>query len=341
MVSLLGVLLRIGIGVGLLGYLTLSGAIDWAALVNLGRSWPLTLLALAILALDVGLTGYRLCILLRPRGLHLSITGSTRLTLIGQFFNSCLPGAAGGDLVRIYYAIGGDLTRKTEVATIMLLDRAVAMFALLVFPVIVLPWFPHVFQSMDVIPELIGGGAILAGGLLCFVIVAFSDQVRNSTRLARLSNRLPLRDHIGRMWSTIHAYRENKKTLLAVVGVSLVVHTLAIGTMLILASLMNPSGLVWEIALLIPLGMLANALPLSPGGIGVGEAAFESLFRLAGLTGGAEILLGWRVLTFLIGLVGLGFYLQGRKAIISDQPLKSRLTEEGAETAGSAIGRLS
>ena len=70
--------------------------------------------------------------------------------------------------MRIYYAIGGDLSRKTEVATIMLLDRAVAMFALLVFPVIVLPWFPRVFQSMNVIPELIGGGAIIAARAIRF-----------------------------------------------------------------------------------------------------------------------------------------------------------------------------
>ena len=32
-----------------------------------------------------------------------------------------------------------------------------------------------------------------------------------------------------------------------------------------------------------------------------------------GLTGGAEALLGWRLLTILTGLVGLVFYLQGRK----------------------------
>ena len=142
------------------------------------------------------------------------------------------------------------------------------------------------------------------------------------------------------MWSTIHAYRDNKKTLLAVVGVSLIVHTLAIGTMLILAMSMNPSGPVGEMILLIPLGMLANALPLSPGGIGVGEAAFEALFRLAGLTGGAEVLLGWRVLTFLVGLIGLGFYLQGRKPLISEQSFKFQLTEKGVETAASRITDL-
>jgi len=40
-------------------------------------------------------------------------------------------------------------------------------------------------------------------------------------------------------------------------------------------------------------GMLANALPVTPGGLGVGEAAFDRLFNLAGFTGGASMLLGW------------------------------------------------
>ena len=69
-------------------------------------------------------------------------------------------------------------------------------------------------------------------------------------------------------------------------------------------------------AVLIPLGHLANTLPITPGGLGVGEAAFNKLFALAGLEGGAETLLGWRLLTLLLGLVGLVFYLQGRKRFV-------------------------
>ena len=37
---------------------------------------------------------------------------------------------------------------------------------------------------------------------------------------------------------------------------------------------------------------------------------------LAGLTGGAEALLGWRVLTILMSLLGLVYYLQGRKRFV-------------------------
>jgi uncharacterized membrane protein YbhN (UPF0104 family) len=69
-------------------------------------------------------------------------------------------------------------------------------------------------------------------------------------------------------------------------------------------------------AVLIPLGHLANTVPLTPGGLGVGEAAFNKLFSMAGLTGGAEGLLGWRLLTVMLGLMGLVFYLQGRRKVV-------------------------
>ena len=70
---------------------------------------------------------------------------------------------------------------------------------------------------------------------------------------------------------------------------------------------------------LIPLGFLVNALPLTPGGLGVGEVAFDKLFALAGLAGGVEALLAWRVLTTVIDISGLVFYLQERQTYIDYQ----------------------
>jgi uncharacterized membrane protein YbhN (UPF0104 family) len=72
-----------------------------------------------------------------------------------------------------------------------------------------------------------------------------------------------------------------------------------------------PSGNL-AAALLTPFGMLANSLPLTPGGLGVGEAAFESLYLLAGMAGGAEAILSWRVLTTLIDAIGGALLIAGR-----------------------------
>jgi hypothetical protein len=78
------------------------------------------------------------------------------------------------------------------------------------------------------------------------------------------------------------------------------------------------------------LGMLANALPVTPGGIGVGEAAFEQLFALAGgVAGGAMLILSWRIGMLPICLLGLIFYAFG---IRSEGGLE-RVKDTGADGA--------
>ena len=308
--------LRTGIGFGLLIYLGISGAINWSALFGMAAAWPVTVAAFLILLVDVWVTSLRLCVLFAPRGLHLSTFASVRLMLIGVFFNACLPGSTGGDLVKIYYATEGNRGRRTEVATIILLDRATGMFALMIWPLLAALFFPRLVASLPVLRALLLGAGAIAAAMLVGWSVATSPRVRENALLARALQRLPLGSYVQRVFDTVYAFRDNGASVLAAVGLSLLAHTLSVGVTLLAARATNPGGVAWEMALLIPLGHLANTLPLTPGGLGVGEAAFNSLFAMAGLTGGAEALLGWRILTILIGLIGLGYYLQGRKKFI-------------------------
>ena len=55
---------------------------------------------------------------------------------------------------------------------------------------------------------------------------------------------------------------------------------------------------------LMPVGLITVAIPLAPGGIGIGHAAFESLYQLAGFSGGADIF-------NLFIIVQLGVFLLG------------------------------
>jgi glycosyltransferase 2 family protein len=309
---------RTAIAIGLLVYLGVSGVISWSALHGLATSWGLTLAALVVLAVDVCVIAWRLCVLFKPRALYLSLFSSLRLTLMGIFFNVCLPGSTGGDVIKIYYATRDNHGRRTEVATIMLLDRAIGMFALMIWPLLVAPLFPQLLRSLPILRFLLWAAAAVSCVMFVGMLVGSMERVRHSRFVAWTFRKLPLGSYAERVFDTIHAYRHNLTTLLAAVGLSLLAHTMTIGGTLLAAQAMNPSGFVWQMSLLIPLGFLANSLPLTPGGLGVGEAAFDRLFSMAGLTGGAEALLGWRILMVIMGLPGLFFYLQGRKRLIHD-----------------------
>jgi uncharacterized membrane protein YbhN (UPF0104 family) len=70
------------------------------------------------------------------------------------------------------------------------------------------------------------------------------------------------------------------------------------------------------LALVAPIGHLVNSLPLTPGGIGVGETAFNALFKLTGMSGGAEALLCVRLCNIFVGLLGLLVYILGIHRVV-------------------------
>jgi uncharacterized membrane protein YbhN (UPF0104 family) len=80
-----------------------------------------------------------------------------------------------------------------------------------------------------------------------------------------------------------------------------------------------PSGWTPRMCLVIPIGHIVNSLPLTPGGLGVGETAFNALFNITGLRGGAEALLCSRIWMGLVGLIGFAFYLRGIRRKVFDE----------------------
>ena len=306
-------IMRIAVAIALLLYLGMSGAINWSMLKGVVHAWPITLMALWVLLVATAVSAWRLCVLLKPHGFHLTVASSLRLTLMGIFFNACLPGGTGGDVVKIYYAAEGNRGRRTEVATVLLLDRAVGMFAMLLWPLLAAPLFPRMIASSSLIQGLLWlAGAFWVVMLAC-MLLSLSSRVRRSRLVCWIFRTLPFGRYAEQVFNTVHFYRHNTGALLASVGISLLALTINVGVMLLIAQAIVPTGFALKMSLLLPLGLLANALPVTPGGLGVGEASLDKLFSFAGLTGGAEIMLGWRMLSMLTGMIGLVFYLQGRK----------------------------
>lgn len=313
--------LRMAFGVGLLIYLGASGIIDWRALAGLGRAWPLSLVALGLVALaGIVLIAWRLCLLMHPHGLQLSLAASIRLNLIGLFFNTCLPGSTGGDVVKIYYAMEGNRGRRLEIATIMMLDRLVGLLGILGFTLLLVPFFQPMLAALPVMRALCWA----AGGVLVVVLIGMwcctSDQAIWRRVVTWMVQTLPGGAYIERIINTLRVYRAHTGRYCQAIGVAMAVHLcMALGTLLVIQAT-HPVGADSRMMLLIPMGFVANSLPVTPGGLGVGEAAFDQLFQMAGFTGGAVAILGWRVLMIIIGLPGIVFYLlDKRQAVVPEQ----------------------
>jgi glycosyltransferase 2 family protein len=304
-------LVRLAVGIGLLTYLAQSGVISLHALSRLYTAWPITIAALALLLVDVVLMGLRLSWLFQPHGLHLPLGRSLQLTLVSIFFTTFLPGAAGGDLAKLFYATKGNSGRRTEIITIVILDRAIGLFSLLALPLLFAPMFFPFIQAHAALRILLIAVALLAAGLLA----AFLICLLNPGGILRI---LPWGNIAERVSGTIGVYRRNPGPLVAALGTSLAANLCLVAVTALAVLALSPASLSMIMTLMIPLGHIVNSLPLTPGGLGVGETAFNALFEMAGLRGGAEALLCWRIWMAGIGALGLIFYLRGMRRCVLD-----------------------
>lgn len=332
-------------GVALLMYLSRSGIINFGSLTRLLTAWPITIAAFAILLLDVALMAVRLSLLFRPHDLSLPVRNALQLTLVGFFFSMFLPGAAGGDLPKVYYAAKGNNGRRTEVGTIVLLDRVIGLFSILLPPLLAAPFFTGLIRSVPALRDLLLLDGLLVGGMvLGGVLCMYSEVIRHFLSHGVLGW-TPLKATVARVLDTVASYRRSTRTILAALALSFIANlsVIAVTGLAILA--LNPAELRARMLLVVPMGHIVNSLPLTPGGIGVGETAFSALFHLAGIRGGAEALLCWRVWNAMIGLLGLAVYVAGikrsvfnrRKNAESEAQPESALIQAPGEATGEFV----
>jgi uncharacterized protein (TIRG00374 family) len=319
--------LRLALGVAILGHLYKSGAIDVRPLAKLVPAWHITLAAMSILLADAYLMALRTCWMLEPVGLRLTVWNSFQLNLVTSFFSNVAPGAAGADAARLFYATKGNAGTRAEVATVMILDRAVGFFSMLLLPLMFAPFFWKLLSSVRVMRNLLLVDAVAAGVIfLGFLLCLYSPAIRSCLALEFLEWERWSRV-AGRVLTTLVMYRRHFGTLLRALLIAMVANLSVIAIMALAFVVLNPAWVSARMFLAVPLGEIANCLPLTPGGLGVGEAAFHSLFTWSGLQGGVEGVLCWRIWKALVGLIGLGVYLGGLgRVVFAEQPERAGTT---------------
>ena len=289
-------------------WLVRSGTVNVAVLRRSLTSLDLLAIALGVLLVDLTVTSWRLVMLLRARGFAITLGDALRLTLVGNLFNLVLP-AGGGDVARFYYAAADASGRRAELAAILVFDRFVGLIALLVLPALLLPFIFGAVTSSMLLTSLVKAAAITALALIMGLALVIVPSKGIAPPLAWILQRLPFSAKLSQFVETIRAYRLQPSVLVGVLFVSLVAHALSGLVIAIVHSANGP--FVPYAGVLSLLGFVANSIPLTPGGIGVGEAAFSALFREAGLTGGAEAMLSWRLLMIALAPLGLLIHLRG------------------------------
>jgi len=306
-------ILRLAIGAALL-YLVLSSGAVWSGITRfVAVPWLLPAFA-AVTLIGGAIEAQRLRLLLRAQGIHLPLGHSYRLVAIGLFFSYCLPGGTGGDVMKVYYLALSNRRQVVELATVVIVDRVLALFSLLCWVVVLalLNW--RLVQEQPLLLGLVAVAIAALAVLFLSGVLSSSALVRASPFHAFVTTRMLCHSYVKRVVDALYVFRNHKRPLLAAGLWSVCGHTGLLLSFAAAGAILVPDSPPLATALLASLGLVANALPLTPGGLGVGETAFDRLFTVVGFTGGATLPLAWRIGSLPFCILGCVFYAAGAKA---------------------------
>ncbi|UOF01241.1 lysylphosphatidylglycerol synthase transmembrane domain-containing protein [Bdellovibrio reynosensis] len=310
--------LKLLVSAGIIFWLIQSGKLNFAALKNLLAPGP-ACLALILVFLNLYFASERWRILIRSQGLPAYSWPVYKLSLIGAFFNFAMPGGVGGDVIKAYYFTRENPGSKVVAVTSVLMDRVLGLFAMLLMALLVMIYdIKHILN----IPVLLTLFYIIAGlsfGFLIALSLIFSQKIYANGMLTKIINKLPLSHKFSKLYESMHLYGRDGKRFAQVIFLSFFGQLCSIMFLYLAGTMAGFSAVPLKTYFLVaPLGFMATAIPISPAGIGVGQAAFYFLFNL--YTGteselGPTVITAFQVGIFLVSLLGAFFYLRRKDKI--------------------------
>ena len=247
---------------------------------------------------------------------------TVKLTWIGLFFNSFLPGAVTGDFIKLLYAkdLNKDLS-KTFLITSVLMDRVIGLIGLLclvgLFSIVS---YSEVVGISPQIGKVMMVNFLLFIGVLVFLVTLFLPKNIQEIFL-NLTLKLPfIGDKIHHTLEQVWLIGTNKLTVIKCLGISMVCQFLNVVCLYLLAYQFIGDAIPLAHAFtFIPLGFMAVAVPISPAGLGVGHVAFETLFGYFNIKGGASYFNLYFLLMIFNNLLGvIPYLLSGKKHTLAE-----------------------
>ncbi len=264
----------------------------------------------------IWLQGLRWMILLRAQDIKLPYLQVFGLTYLGVFFNSFLPSALGGDIVKAGF-VTQTTDRRTKAVLSILADRFTGFISLSLLCIMATLLMPVINPELENLKSMILIAAVI---VLVILIIGFITLGRpvlrspNGTKGEPGQSRINLfnRGIFREARETIQNYRDKLPQCFLALGITLIAHLIIIMVNVFYARALGITSIpLWYYFVFIPIMSFITSLPISVGGWGVGEMSYGYLLSFYGvpLTLAITLSLLFRISIALWSLPGAWFII--------------------------------
>jgi uncharacterized protein (TIRG00374 family) len=295
-----------------------SGRLDLEVVKKGFSHAPLLFASFVLVITAMASSLYRWSLLLKGQGIEINAFQLIRYGMIGSFFNTTMPGAVSGDIIKAWYVIADRKgQKKTPVLTAILLDRVFGVFGLVLVSASPLLWQWNLAWSNPELKRVTFSVLLLTAGMFVFfayvMLSVWGPLAWVRKKMDGLQGKR-VGEVLLQAYDALLSYRENPMILLQALVLSVLTHLLIVTVVIFCAQALGEDKLqFFHFFLLVPIGLLTTAIPVAPAGLGVGHVAFAALFGLVGSTHGAEVFTMLVTIQIALNLTGVFFYLRSPK----------------------------
>ena len=239
--------------------------------------------------------------------------------LIGQFFNFFIPSGVGGDLVKAYTVSKDESITKHNTFSLVTVDRVLGLFSMILFSTIFL-----FIEYLKGLPENLTYFLHISLGLLsiaCLGLITIYNSQNIILKLKPVANQKIVKAFIHFLEHTQMNMRLclQNNVFFKIISISFLAQILSISFLYFVAQ--NQTRQDISLLQFIPLACFAfmsSAVPLTPAGIGVGQAAFYFIFSFINTPIALAVTTGISLMQFfqlLISLPGGYFFLTNKQTL--------------------------
>lgn len=249
--------------------------------------------------------------ILHSQGFKVPMLPTLRMSLIGTFFSTFMPGGVGGDLVKGFYVVQNTSSKKAQAVASVIFDRILGLYTMVMIAFFACLIEYDVLLHHPILKSFFLGLCVL---VFIFTMTFFSLWSRRMTKFRDfILEKVESVAFLHRNLSRLNQFKLNKTQFAAICFLSVLAQAAMFTFFVVIASLIGFGDIPIGVFLfVVPLGFIATAIPISPGGIGVGQAAFYLLFNIVlgrETQVGSILITAFQIFTLLYGLLGAVFYV--------------------------------